>query len=561
VNKTASPRAFSPAYFPGWIARSISGVMLSLLLVVSVLRRWADPPFPLNEPAICNILTLIFSFIIAVTLMIWFCFFSNYALIARRGVLVMALGLFLGSALVIGAVGVAGVMHFDGNMVPRLVLPGRKPQKLETGSGQPIDLATTTPDDFPQFLGPERSGWVSGPTLGRDWSKHPPKQLWKRPIGAGWSGFAAVNGYAVTMEQRDEKEWVSCYEIASGQPVWGHSLMARHENPLGGIGPRSTPTIHRGRVYALGASGVLRCLDGATGKLLWSDDLRQRYGTATIVNRTVLDEALVQWGRAGSPLIVDDLVIVPGGGPDGAAKNLVAFDTETGRMVWESENRTDDGKADQIAYASPSLATLAGRRQILIVNESTASGHDPSTGRRLWSFPWPGHSSANASASQAVAIDDRHVLLSKGYSGGAELLEISSDQGDGNLAAASAWKSPRLLQTKLTNVVVRGGHAYGLSEGILECVELQSGKRTWKNGRYEHGQILGVGELLLVLSEDGELHLVELTPSRFSELGSFPALSGKTWNTLCLYGNLLLIRNADEAACLELPRLGSRAGP
>ena len=109
------------------------------------------------------------------------------------------------------------------------------------------------------------------------------------------------------------------------------------------------------------------------------------------------------------------------------------------------------------------------------------------------------------------------------------------------------------MQTKFTNVVVQGGYAYGLSEGILECVELSSGKRAWKNGRYEHGQILGVGELLLVLSEDGELCLVELTPAKFNQLGSVPALSGKTWNTLCLFGNRLLVRNAQEAACYELP--------
>src|SRR5205823_2353446 len=162
--------------------------------------------------------------------------------------------------------------------------------------------------------------------------------------------------------------------------------------------------------------------------------------------------------RAASPLIVDDLVVVPGGGPVSKAKNLVAFHAETGSLAWESENKKDDGAADQIAYASPSLATLAGRRQILIVNESTASGHDPATGERLWSFPWPGHSNGDASSSQAVPIDANYVLLSKGYSGGAELIELAPTSGNPPLAAESKWKSPRVLQTKFTNVVVRGGH-------------------------------------------------------------------------------------------------------
>ena len=169
-------------------------------------------------------------------------------------------------------------------MVPRFVprwsaVHDRGLGKVESQpAATTIDLATTTPSDFPQFLGPARSNWIAGPDLAREWTGDEPKLLWKRPIGAGWSAFAAVNGYAVTLEQRGEEEWVTCYEIATGNPVWGHATKARHENPLGGIGPRSTPTIHQGRVYALGATGILRCIDGANGKLLWQDDLQKRYG-------------------------------------------------------------------------------------------------------------------------------------------------------------------------------------------------------------------------------------------------------------------------------------------
>jgi len=152
-----------------------------------------------------------------------------------------------------------------------------------------------------------------------------------------------------------------------------------------------------------------------------------------------------------------------------------------------------------------------------------------------------------------VAIDEDRVLLTKGYGGGAELIEIATSVGGKEFTATSVWKQPRVLQTKFTNVVVHEGHAYGLSEGILECVELASGKRKWKQGRFEHGQILGVGDLLLVLSETGELSLVELSPKKFSLLGSMPLLEGKTWNNLCVYGRLLLVRNGQEAACYEVP--------
>lgn len=459
----------------------------------------------------------------------------------------VTLGAILALGGLVAATGLTHVFHVSGSLVPRIAPREHDFAEFVTESptGQ-VDLKTNNPENFPQFLGPERSGWISGPAIAPDWQHKPPRQLWKRTIGAGWSAFAAANGFAVTMEQRGIEEWVVCYEIDSGKAVWGHTIEARHESALGGIGPRSTPTIHAGRVFALGATGVLRCLD-AGGKLLWSDDLRKRYGLTDAE-----DEQSVPFGRAASPLIVDSMVVVPGGGPQQRAKNLAAFDFSSGRLVWESENKLPSGDADQIAYASPSLATLVGRRQILIVNESTASGHDPVTGQRLWSHPWPGRSNGNASTSQAVAIGANRVLLSKGYGGGAEMIELS-EGGMGELTTSTIWKSPRVLQTKLSNVVVYDGHAFALSEGILECVELETGRRRWKNGRYGHGQILGVGDMLLALSEEGELHLVKLNAIERVHYGSIHTLSGKTWNNLCVYGKRLLVRNGEEAACFELP--------
>jgi outer membrane protein assembly factor BamB len=551
---------------PGRIACAF--IVAALIVVVVVrLMGLVDVPWPLDDPAVRNILTLIFAFIAVATAWVWFVFVSGYSTRARRWTFIGTL------AAVAIAVGTLRLVEVTGSMVPSFAVrwgwrpPDHTLGRWEGSVAVPIDLTTTTADDFPQFLGPERSCMAPGPPLARDWSEQPPKLIWKQPIGAGWSAFSAVNGYAVTMEQRGPEEWITCYEIATGKPVWGHAIEARHENPMGGVGPRGTPTIYKGRVYALGATGVLRCLDGATGKLRWSDDLRKRYrvdGRASFAG-TPLDEVLVQWGRAASPLIVEKdrnategvpysaLVIVPGGGPAGEAKNLVAFDAESGKVAWESQNIKEDGKADQIAYASPALATVAGRRQILIVNESTASGHEPSTGERLWSFSWPGGSSSMASASNAVAIDENRVLLTKGYGGGAELIAIAPPASGNELSVTSVWKAPYLLQTKFSNVVVHRGYAYGLSEEILQCVDVAVGKRKWKGGRFGHGQILGVGDLLLVLSETGELNLVELTPNKSSALASMPVLEGKTWNNLCLYGRLLLVRNGQEAACYEMP--------
>jgi outer membrane protein assembly factor BamB len=408
-----------------------------------------------------------------------------------------------------------------------------------------IDLSTTTPADFHEFLGPGRRAWIDDPGLAADWSAQPPKLLWKQPIGAGWCAFSAVNGYAVTMEQRGNEEWISCYEIATGKAVWGHSVVARHQNALGGIGPRATPTVAGGRVYAIGATGILRCLEGASGNVVWSHELLKIYGLSQAES-----EVEVMWGYAGSPLVVDGLVVVPAGGKTGAGgrgpKSLVAFRADDGTKAWEAGT-------DQISYASPIVATLAGRRQIVSVNEKTTTGHDIETGQQLWKESWPGDSSSNASSSQPVPLPGDRLLFSKGYGGGAKLLELVTAGSGSEPAIRTIWEDPRLLTTKFTNVTVVGGHAYGLSDGILECVDLETGKRQWKKGRYGHGQVLGVGRRILIQAEDGRIALVEANPDNFVELTSFQAIEGKTWNNPCLYGKLLLVRNGEQAACYELP--------
>jgi outer membrane protein assembly factor BamB len=314
---------------------------------------------------------------------------------------------------------------------------------------------------------------------------------------------------------------------------------------MAGIGPRSTPTVAGGVVYAQGATGRLLALDGATGEVLWERDLLAEFGM------TAEEEARdLPYGRAGSPLIVGDLVVVPAGGPsDGRTVSLAAWDKATGEKVWE-------GGDEQIGCASPTIATLGGVEQILIVNEASASGHDPVTGRMLWSHPREGRSNANANVSNAVPVPPDRVFLSKGYGLGATLLELSP-KPDGTFAVEELWQSNRVMRTKFTNVAIRDGYVYGLSDGILECIDLATGERMWKGGRYKHGQILLVGDLLLVLAESGEMFLVEATPDHKNHvLGSFEAIEGKTWNTFALSGSRLVVRNAREAAVYELPLAG-----
>ncbi len=399
-----------------------------------------------------------------------------------------------------------------------------------------IDL-TPTDADFPQFLGPTRNLVLSDRECWLQWDEQPPLEVWRRAIGAGWSGFAAVNGYAITLEQRGESEIASCYEIATGEPVWASEVITRHETVVGGVGPRSTPTIHEGRVYVQGGTGILRCLNGADGREEWKRDLLAEFGVTD-------DGSGVAWGRAGSPLMVDDKIVVPAGGPaTGQKHSLVAYDRLTGEEIWRGGNR-------QVSYCSPALATINNQPQILIVTEDAVCGHAPHSGQLLWEFDWPGNSTQDANTSQPVALPDDHIFVSKGYGQGAALLRVNGGN-DAAFEVAEVWYERRVMKTKFTNVVVHEDHVYGLNDTFLECIELQTGERKWKK-RYDYGQILLVGSTLLVLDENGELFAVEANPNRHTAIASVQALEGLTWNNLCLYDRYLLIRNGEEAVCFDL---------
>ena len=396
-----------------------------------------------------------------------------------------------------------------------------------------------SPTDYPRFLGNGPWAEVHDLDLETDWETHPPRLLWKQAIGAGWSGFAIVGDYAVTQEQRGPQELVVCYELRTGKIAWTHADDVRWDpsgsGALGGVGPRATPTIHEGKVFTQGATGIVNCIDARMGDLLWSHDTLVEHAAENIM-----------WGKAGSPLIVDDRVVVSVGG--GKDASLIAYDIATGEQAWSAGDRRS-------SYASPVLADLAGIRQIVVVNEDAVTGHRADDGEVLWEHPWLGSSDTNSSNSQPVPVGDDRVFLSKGYGEGAELIEIAPGD-DGKFATSSLWKNKSVMRTKMGNVVVRDGYVYGLNEGILQCIDLETGRSKWKKRRtpkFGHGQIMLVGDVILALTEPGEVVLVEASPKKYRELASMPAIEGITWNNPALAGPFLLVRNAEEAACFELP--------
>lgn len=474
-----------------------------------------------------NIQTLLIGVAAGVLLLLWVLLFSRLAWKVR--VLVLA-AVVAGGALAAALFEIRGVTGDLRPIVkPRWDRPAPPQPPAVAAAAPSTGLAAPGATDFPQFLGPQRNATLpDGVKLARDWSAAPPRLLWRQAVGAGWSGFAVVGGRAVTQEQRGELEAVVCYDLLTGRVLWTHTDPARYFTTIAGEGPRATPTITQGKVVTLGATGLLNCLDLATGRRLWSTNIL-----------TANDASLPEWGVAGSPLVQDGWVIVNPGGPNG--RSLVAYRLADGAFAWGA----GEGRG---SYSSPVPGTLGGVRQVLIFNQRAVVGHDALTGRVLWTHPW--NSSHPHPAAPVVLSGDR-VLVSSGYGVGTELLQIERGP-EGEFHARRVWKSIR-LKAKFNNVVTKDGFVYGLDDGILACVDLATGERRWKEGRYGHGQFLLVRDLLLVTAENGEVVLIEPTPDQRRELTKFTALRGKTWNPPALAGDLLLVRNDQEAACYLLP--------
>jgi outer membrane protein assembly factor BamB len=421
----------------------------------------------------------------------------------------------------------------DGTAMPKFAWRWR--QIAELGAISPPAPSTTDLSILPagladslRFMGPAGDGVVPAVEFETDWKSHPPREVWRKEVGAGWSGFAVAGRRAITQEQRRENECVTCYDVASGELLWAHQDQARFAEAMGGTGPRATPTIDlaNNQVITLGATGILNCLDLETGTRKWSHHILTRSGAANLT-----------WGKSSAPLIHGDHVIVSGGT---TPPTLVALRRDTGAIAWQ-------GGQDGASYSSPVIRTLAGREQIVSVNQTSVTGHDPATGDVLWSFPWPGD---YPKVCQPVAAGPDRLLVTASYGRKCHLLEIKPDSA-GKFSCTAVWagKAPR---TKFSSATVIGGFAYGIDEGTLACIDLATGERRWREGRYGFGQHVLVGGLLLLQAEPGFVALVNPKPDGLEELARISALDSMTWNPPTLAGRWLLVRNDREIVCFEL---------
>jgi len=392
----------------------------------------------------------------------------------------------------------------------------------ETAKQNTAAAASERRAEWPGFRGPKRDGVVHGVKIKTDWTAAPPVQLWKHPVGPGWSSFAVSGDLFYTQEQRGENEEVVCYKLSTGQPVWSHRDSARFFESNAGAGPRATPTLSGGRVYTFGATGILNALDAGTGAVVWSRNVSSDTSTQVPF-----------WGFSSSPVAIGDEVIVA------AAGQLVAYDAGTGKKRWV-------GPTGGGSYSSPQLVTIDGVTQVLLMSSNSATSVAPADGKQLWSHAW----SVNTIVQPAVTSDGDVLITSQ--ENGARRLAVAHNASGWNVS--ERWTSNG-LKPYFNDFVIHKGFVYGFDGRIMSCIDLNDGQRKWKGGRYGNGQLLLLPDqdLLLVLSEEGEIALVKATPDQFTEIAKLPAIEGKTWNHPVVVGDTLLVRNSEEMAAFRLP--------
>jgi outer membrane protein assembly factor BamB len=381
-------------------------------------------------------------------------------------------------------------------------------------------------DDWPQFRGPGRDGISHETGLISTWPDKGPKVLWRRPLGSGFSGISAVGGKLFTMYADGKTEWLTAIDAGTGRQLWKVHVDSNFSNDQGD-GPRATPTVDAGVVYAVGAKGRLLAVSMEDGRELWKKDLKAE-----------VSAKVPTWGVSTSPLVEGDLLILDAGGRPDAS--LVAFNRETGELVWAAGS-------DQAGYSAPVAINVGGVRQILSFSGTQISSVTPTKGEILWTKDW--RTSWDVNAATPIFIHPDKVFVASGYDTGAALLKISANGAGAR--TEEVWRTPA-MKNQFSSSVYVNGYIYGFDNSTLKAIDAATGKDTWKERPgLGHGSLFYADGKLIILGERGKLVLIDADPNGFKARGQFQILTGKCWTVPTLSTGRLFLRNEKELVALD----------
>jgi len=398
-------------------------------------------------------------------------------------------------------------------------------------------LLFLTAADWPQFLGPERTGRSAETGLNWEWTKSPPKVLWKQPIGAAYSSMSVMGDRLYTMVSRGDRDHVVALSAASGKELWKYDLGPRYlDTQRQGPGPRSTPTHHAGKLYCLLPLGDLVCIS-TDGKLVWRVNTLAETGVKSPAGQFYF------WGHAHSPLVDGDNVIVQPGGTEGNC--MAAFNKDTGKLVWKSGS-------GGYGYGSPIIVQAAGVRQLVAPGGNVIFALNPDTGAELWSHPF-GNGKFNCNCATPV-YSNGVLLYSAAYGVGAVGLDLTSEGGKPGVK--ELWRNKKFRNQFATSMVI-DGFAYGcdgdLGASTLACLEIKTGTVRWTESKPGKCGLIAADGHLVVLSERGTLRAVKATPDEYEPTGELKdILTFKSWALPALADGRLYVRDDKNILCIDL---------
>lgn len=392
-------------------------------------------------------------------------------------------------------------------------------------------LGAAATSDWPQLLGPQRDGIYLGSPIAKAWPKEGPPAVWKREVGPGFAGPAVSGERLILFHRQEDRAVVECLDARTGTPLWKAGYVTDYRDDFGfDEGPRATPTIADGRVFTFGAEGRLSCWKLETGAPLWNVDAVKNFGSQKGF-----------FGRAASPWVEGDLVIFMPGGHDGAG--VVALEVATGKVRWKATG-------DEASYASPTGATIHGRRIIFALTREALVALQPVDGQVIFRHPWRPRGSATVSAATPLVVEDM-IFLSASYGAGASLLRFQ-ERGPEEI-----WSRDDALSNHYATSVHHGGFLYGWhgrqEQGCeLRCVELKTGNVRWSEDGLKAGSVMLVGGELLVLTERGLLIRARATPEGFKPTARVQILPSDVRAFPALADGFLFARSKAQLTCLDL---------
>ncbi len=397
-----------------------------------------------------------------------------------------------------------------------------------------LSLAVPSYGQWPQFGGPGRNFHAATTGLSTDWPEAGPAKLWMRKLGDGYSGVVVADGTIYTMYRKGDRESVIAMDAGSGETTWELVYAANLSSKMDksfGSGPRSTPAIAGDRLFTVGIMGMLNCIDRASGKVVWSHDLMKEYQATQLY-----------WGYSSSPLVHENLVIVPVGS---TGRGIVAFNQSDGSVVWKTGS-------DPNAYSSPTLLTIDGATQIVSVHARGLTGLNPADGKVLWRFKHKTDYDVNAAI--PVVYDGNSLFYASAYGTGSRALKI--DTSGQRVKATQLWKQ-RKMNLHFGSAIELDGHVYGSSGDngpvFFACVNLTDGSIVFKDRNIGKSQLLLADGKLIMLDEDGNLAIATATPEGVTVHAKAKILERVAWTSPTLVDKTLYVRDKKVIMALTLP--------